>query len=178
MENTSKKTRNMVKIAMIAAIYVVLTLAVTPIAYGPVQFRVSECLTVLPAFTSLAIPGLTLGCCLANLLGALFGVNPTGYIDAVVGTSATLVAALLSYLAGKLRHKVLRYLLVPFFPVLLNTVIVGLEITFLFNQNDAFWKAYLMNAGSVGLGEAVICYTLGILVMVILQRKDFYKRLF
>ena len=178
MENTSKKTRNMVKIAMIAAIYVVLTLAVTPIAYGPVQFRVSECLTVLTAFTSLAVPGLTLGCCLANLLGALFGVNPTGYIDAVVGTSATLVAALLSYLAGKLRHKVLRYLLVPFFPVLLNTVIVGLEITFLFNQNDAFWKAYLMNAGSVGLGEAVICYTLGILVMVILQRKDFYKRLF
>jgi uncharacterized membrane protein len=179
MENTSKKTKSMVKIAMIAAIYCVLTLVLAPIAYGAVQFRISELLTTLPAFTPLAIPGLTLGCCLANLIGALFGLNPTGYIDAIFGTLATLLAALCSYyISKKVQHKILRYLLVPFPPVIFNAVIVGLELTFLFNSSGNFGAAFLANAISVGIGELVICYVLGIPFMILMERNDFYKRIF
>lgn len=169
----------MVKIAMIAAIYCVLTLILAPIAYGPVQFRVSETLTVLPAFTPLAIPGLTLGCCLANLIGALSGLNPTGYIDAVFGTLASLIAALLSYLVAKrIKKPILRYLLVPLPPVLINAVIVGLELTFLFNSSENFGAAFLANGLSVGIGQLVICYLLGIPLMMLLGKNDFYKKLF
>ena len=65
----------MVQASLIAALYAALTLAVAPIAFGAVQFRISELLTVLPLFTATAIPGLTLGCALANFVGFLLGIN-------------------------------------------------------------------------------------------------------
>lgn len=179
MENRSNKTRNLVRIAMIAAIYTVLTLVIAPLSFGVVQFRISECLTVLPAFTVLGIPGLTLGCCLSNLVGAMLGMNPTGYLDAVIGSIATLLAAFCSWQLGKCPNRWARYLLVPLPPVFFNGLIVGgLELGLLFNQGGASAAAFWFNAGSVALGEAVICYTLGILMMVLLGRKDFYRRLF
>ena len=71
--NTSKKVRFLALGAVIAALYAVLTYvaAAVNLAYGPVQFRFSEALTVLPVFTPAAIPGLTLGCVIANLGGGL-----------------------------------------------------------------------------------------------------------
>lgn len=178
MQNTTSKTNKMVKIAMIAAIYATLTLVLAPISYGVVQFRISELLTVLPAFTTLAIPGLSLGCCLANLIGALLGLNPTGYIDAIVGTSATLIAAILSYLLAKTNHRTLRLILVPLPPVLVNAVIVGAELTVLFNAGEAFAAAWIANAVSVAIGQAVVCYLLGIPLMMVLSKNEFYKKLF
>ena len=77
--NTSKKVRFLALGAVIAALYAVLTYvaAAVNLAYGPVQFRFSEALTVLPVFTPAAIPGLTLGCVIANL-GSLSGAGRKG----------------------------------------------------------------------------------------------------
>ena len=88
--NTSKKVRFLALGAVIAALYAVLTYvaAAVNLAYGPVQFRFSEALTVLPVFTPAAIPGLTLGCVIANL------GSPLGVVDWVFGPLATLLAAL------------------------------------------------------------------------------------
>ena len=86
----NEKTRFLAQSAMICALYTVLTYAAASLnlAYGPVQFRFSEALTVLPAFTPAAVPGLALGCFLSNLL------SPLGIVDWVFGTCATLLAAL------------------------------------------------------------------------------------
>lgn len=161
---------------MIAGLYAALTLAIAPIAFSAVQFRVSEALTVLPAFTATAIPGLSLGCALANLAGFFLGMNPLGLIDAVVGTLATLIATLLSRQAGKMKGKWMRRLLVPLPPVLVNAVIVGLELTFVFGPASV--PGFAAYAVSVLIGEAVICYGLGIPLMLILERKDLYQKIF
>ena len=80
------RVRHLTEAALIAAMYAALTFAIAPLAYGEVQFRVSEALTILPVFTPAAIPGLTVGCLLANLLGLLSGANPAGTLDMVFGT--------------------------------------------------------------------------------------------
>ena len=78
--------------AAIAALYVVLTLVFAPISFGPVQLRVAEALCILPMFTPAAIPGLFIGCLIANLLGG--GI----ILDVVFGSLATLIGAVLGYM--------------------------------------------------------------------------------
>ena len=101
--------------AAIAALYVALTMIVAPIAFGPVQFRISEALCVLPYFLPSAVPGVTIGCFLANLL---CGAAP---LDVVFGSLATLIGAVGSYYLGK-KSKWL--VCVP--PILANTIITQL----------------------------------------------------
>ena len=98
---TSKNVRFLTQAAVIAALYAVLTYvaAALNLAYGPVQFRFSEALTVLPVFTPAAVPGLALGCFLANL------GSPLGIVDWVFGTGATLLAAIGTWLVGRVRVK-------------------------------------------------------------------------
>lgn len=99
--STSKKVRFLALSAVIAALYAVLTYvaAALNLAYGAVQFRFSEALTVLPVFTPAAIPGLALGCLIANL------GSPLGIVDWVFGTGATLIAAVGTWIVGKVRVK-------------------------------------------------------------------------
>ena len=85
-------TLTFVRIAMIAAVYTVVSLALAPISYGNIQVRIAEALTILPLLYKPSIYGVTLGCFLTNLLGAFMGVNPTGFIDAIIGTLATFLA--------------------------------------------------------------------------------------
>ena len=89
--------RETVTAALIAAMYTALTVAVAPLSYGLVQCRVSEALTVLAAFTPAAVPGLTVGCFLSNLIGLSTGANIAGALDLLLGPLATGLAALLSY---------------------------------------------------------------------------------
>lgn len=178
VKSEKSNTQGMVKIAMIAAIYAALTLLLAPISYGPLQFRVSEALSVLPMFTSLAVPGLALGCFLSNLIGALIGLNPTGYIDAFIGTAATLIAAILSYAIGKYGKKWVKFALVPLPAVLINAIIVGLEITFLFNGSENFVPAFIANGLSIGIGQFVVCYALGVPLMLVLNKNELYKKVF
>lgn len=161
---------------MIAGLYAAITFVTFFMSFGAIQYRVSEALTVLPAFTGLAIPGLSLGCAAANLVGFAIGINPAGWLDAIFGTLATLIAALATYGIGKTRKKWVKYCFAPLPPVLINAVIVGLEITFMMGPFN--WGIFGVNALSVGIGEAVICYVLGVPLMMALERRDLHKKLF
>lgn len=141
--------------AMIAALYMALCLLFQAISFGAVQFRLAEALTLLPALFPQAIPGLTVGCLLANLLA---GAN---IYDVVFGTLATLLAALAT---RRLRRSVW---LAALPPVLANGVIVGLVLTYGYHI-DALW----LNMLTVALGEAAVCYALGVPLLKGLQRMD------
>lgn len=147
--------------AVIAAIYVVLTYlaGVMNLAYGPVQFRFSEALTVLPFVLPEAVPGLFIGCVVSNIL------SPYGTLDLVVGSAATLLAALWTY---KCRS---RYL-APLPPVVCNMVLVGAMIAWCEAGFGAgFGAAFVYNALTVGAGEAAVCYVLGLPLLRVLERR-------
>ena len=118
------RVRFLTEAAMIAAGYTVLTLLamMLNLAYGPVQFRFSEALTVLPVLTPAAVPGLAVGCLLSNLWSSM------GALDIIFGTAATLLAALTTYMVRNIRVKGIP-ILAPLPPVLFNALIVGVEIT-------------------------------------------------
>ena len=166
-----KKTVFVVESAVIAAIYAGLTYfaAVLNVAYGGIQFRFSEALTILAAFSPAAIPGLTVGCFLGNI------TSPYGIVDIVCGTLATLIAAVLSYKTRNIKFKDLP-LLSAIFPVIANAIIVGLEIT-LFMPEGFKFEAFLISAFQVGFGELVICYGLGIPLYKVIKRLKLDKKL-
>ncbi|MFZ2538838.1 MAG: QueT transporter family protein [Oscillospiraceae bacterium] len=174
--NKANKTRKMTKIAMIAGIYAAITFATFFMSFGQIQYRVSEVLTILPVFTVTAIPGLTLGCALANLVGFFIGVNPLGLMDAIFGTAASLIAAIMTYYLGKVDNKWIIYLLCPLPPVLINALVIGFELTLMFNPLEIHF--FLLNALSVFIGQAVVCYGLGIPLMIALKKNDLYKKIF
>ena len=154
-------TRSVARGAVIAALYCVLTLLLQPISYGPVQFRVSEALTLLPVFTMDAIPGLAVGCLLANLLGGC------AWYDIVFGTLATLIAAILT---RKTREKLA---LAEAWPVVLNGLIVGPVVYFAYDLapgGSVIPALLLKDIGSVALGEAVICFVLGTILVRALRK--------
>ena len=94
----SLSPRSLAEAGAIAALYVALTMAVPSISFGSVQLRLSEMLTLLPVLTFSAVPGLAVGCFLSNLLGLAIGANVAGAWDLLIGTGATLAAALPTYL--------------------------------------------------------------------------------
>jgi uncharacterized membrane protein len=156
------KTKALVRGALIAALYCALTLLalVTPfgvLSFGPVQVRIAEGLCILPAFTPVAIPGLFVGCLISNIVGAAFGYGG-GLLDIVFGSLATLLSA---YLAWALRRW---QWLVPLPAVLINAVIVG--IVLYVSVNAPLWLTVL----SVGAGQALACYGLGMPLMALLRR--------
>lgn len=162
---------------MIAGIYAVITFATFFMSFGAVQYRVSEMLTILPVFTATAVPGLSLGCALANLIGFFMGVNPVGLIDALFGTSATLIAAILTYYIGKSDKKLVRYVLAPLPPVIINALVVGFEISYFF-MGTLEPSVFFINAGSVFIGQAVVCYGMGIPFMMILSKNKLHEKIF
>ncbi len=151
-----KKTAFIVEAAIISAIYVCLTYlsSFLGIAYGNIQFRFSEAMTILPVLTPAAIPGLTIGCFLSNLS------SPYGIVDIICGTAATLLAAILSYCTRKIRIKDLP-ILSSFFPVIANSTIIGLEITILMPEGFKL-NAFLLFALQIAIGETAMCVGLGL----------------
>ena len=151
MTTTSRfSTRRMALAGLIAAVYAAATLFLPIPQYGGVQFRVAEAMTLLPFLFPEAIPGLAVGCFLANLLGSPF------VLDWIFGTLATLLAALWS-------RRMPNVYLAALPPVVCNAVIVGAEIAwFTVQDGGAFWPAYGFNALTVGLGELAACYVLGV----------------
>lgn len=158
------KAKGLAQVALIAAVYAVLTFlaAAAGLAFGQIQFRFSEALCVLAAFTPAAIPGLTLGCFVANL------ASPLGPVDWICGTGATLLAALAAYWLRKVPTGRIPWL-IPLPSVVFNALIVGAEIAFLSGE-AAFWPTFWLNALWVGAGEAVVCYALGLPLYVTLQK--------
>jgi len=152
----TRQTKFWIQAALIAAIYATLTIVLGSFGYGPIQFRIAEALTVLPALTPAGIPGLFVGCMVANILG------PYGMADMILGGGATLVAAILSY---KLRK---RPLLVPLPPVLVNAVVIGMMLYYVY----AVPMSLLACMATVGLGQLVSCYAIGYPLLRILGRYE------
>lgn len=172
----NRKTRFLAQGAMICALYTVLTYVAASLnlAYGPVQFRFSEALTVLPVFTPAAVPGLALGCFLSNL------ASPLGLVDWLFGTSATLLAAVGTRMLRDVKVKGIP-VLAPLPPVLVNAVIVGLEVSCLseagmFGWGNFSWAAFGAGALSVGIGQLVVCYCLGLPLLIALEKTQAAKR--
>lgn len=163
------KLNFLVQGAVIAALYAALTYVAGAVglAYGNVQFRFSEALTVLAAFTPAAIPGLTIGCFLGNL------GSPYGMVDIICGTAATLFAAVFSYLTRKIRLKGVP-LVSLFFPVLFNALIVGAELAVFLPESFTLY-GYLINALWVGLGELVVCYVGGVPLSLAIEKTGVRK---
>ncbi|MBU9727631.1 QueT transporter family protein [Diplocloster modestus] len=154
----SKKVVFITQAAMIAAVYVVLTLVFAPFGFGQVQFRIAEALTILPMFTPAAIPGLFVGCLLGNILAG--SILP----DIIFGSLATLIGAVGSYLLRKHRY------LVPLPPILANILIVP----FILRYGYLIILPIPFMMLTVGIGEVVCCGILGIALMFALNK---YKHL-
>ncbi len=163
----------MVQAAIIAALYVTVNYAQEMLfptsTSGPVQFRLSELLCTLAVFIPSAVPGLTVGCLLSNIISV--GVLP---LDMVLGTSATLFAALCAYSLRSLKVFSVP-LLSLLMPVIFNAVIIGLEIEFFYIEGAFTTDGFLLQAGLVALGEFIVCIVLGIPFYLLLRKLPFAK---
>lgn len=146
----------------IAAIYAVVTLLISPIAFGPLQCRVSEALTVLPTICGASVWGLTLGCAISNFAALMMGNTVAGVWDVLFGTLATALAAVCSRLTRNICFKGLP-LLATVFPVVFNAVIVGGELT-IAQVGHLAPAIFAYNALCVGAGQAVACIGGGLLL--------------
>lgn len=151
----NKKVLFLTQASMIAAIYVVLTLIFRAISFGEIQVRISEALTILPAYTPAAIPGLFIGCLIGNIIGG--SVLP----DIVFGSLATLIGAYFTYLLRK-QNK----FLAPLPPIISNTIIIPLILRYAYGLEYGVPFMMLM----VGIGEVISCGVLGMIVYAALQK--------
>ncbi len=152
----NKKVLFISQAAMIAALYVVLTVLANALGLANyvIQVRFSEALTVLPFFTPAAIPGLTIGCVLSNLLT---GCLP---LDIAFGSLATLIGAVGTYLLRNYK------LAAPIPPILANTLIVPFILAYVYQFEGSIFYFML----TVGLGELISCGILGMLLLGVLMK--------
>lgn len=170
------KSNYLARVGVIAAVYAACTLIALlflgSLAWGPIQFRVSEALCVLALFTPAAIPGLTLGCVIANVMNIVIsGTGMLGMLDVVFGSLATFAGALFTW-------KMRRHPLVALAgPVLANALIVPAYLPLLLqgvgfytipfttiSLDNSWLFMYLFGLVTTGAGEAVIMYVLGYLL--------------
>lgn len=160
------------KVAMIAAVYTVISLVLAPFSFGNIQVRIAEALTLLPLIYAPSIWGVTLGCFLTNLIGVLMGVNPTGVLDTVIGTSATLLAALCTY-----KLKDVKFRDIPVWsilmPVLFNMVFVGIELGFILFPESIVTGSVICGL-EVAAGE-LISVVIGWYIIKLLDRTGIFR---
>lgn len=180
-----RRARAVVTAGVIAALYAALTLLINQLAgifsWGPVQLRLSEALTVLPLFTPAAIPGLGIGCVLANVLNmGLTGAGPLALLDVVFGTLATVLGALWTRrlrsrprlaLAGPVLANAL--IVAAYLPLMLKMLGVRnyYRIPFTHLSLARSWPLmYLFGFVSIAAGEALVVYGLGYPLVLLLRR--------
>ncbi len=172
----NKSTIYIVQAAVIAALYAVLTILQNTLLPGSasmaVQFRVSEILTILAVFTPAAIPGLTVGCIIANISS----LSTLGPYDMIFGSLASLIAALLMYLFRNVRWFTLP-VLSALMPALINGIIVGFEIEFFFVEGGFHFADFLLQGGLVALGELGVLIVLGLPFAKIIEKQRLDKKL-
>ena len=166
-----KTTLYIVQGAVIAALYAALTIGQNLLLPGSasmaVQFRVAEVLTILAFYTPAAIPGVTLGCFIAN-------IGSFNALDMIFGTAATLIAAILTYYLRNIKFKGLPLLaMLP--PVIINAVVIGLEIAFFFLPEGFTVWGFVISGLEVGLGELIVCYAFGIPFYLAVKRCGIFK---
>ena len=160
----NKKVRYITQAAIVAALYVVLTMFTYTFASGAIQIRLSEALCILPYFMPSAIPGLFVGCIISNLLlnGAIW--------DVVFGSLATLIGAII---ASKIKNK---YLL-PLPNIIANCIVVPIVIFFVYTDvAQRTWPTYFVALGGVFAGEVISAYILGLILFAALEKhKERFK---
>ena len=153
----NKRVKFICHAALIAALYVLLTYvaAAMGLSSEAIQIRFSEALCVLPYFTSAAIPGVTVGCLLANTL------TGSALWDIVFGTLATLIGAVIARMLRKYKW------LVPLPSVLSNMAIIPPILMFVYGVEDAYYFLLL----TVGIGEIISIYGIGMLLLFALNKR-------
>lgn len=151
-------TQKIVRTGLIAAIYTVITMAIAPLGYGPIQFRVSEVLVLLAFIDPFYTVGLTLGCLLANIFGGY------GVLDIVFGTLATFISCKGIELTRRLIEKdTLSLIVASLWPVVINGVIIGLMLSYITKT------PFYINMAQVGLSEFIIVTIIGVPVFKLLK---------
>lgn len=172
----SLKLIRLTQAAVIAAIYAVLTVGQNLLIPGSasmaVQFRIAEVLTILAIYTPVAIPGLTLGCMIANISSITAGL---GFYDMIFGTLASFLAALTMY---GLRNVRVFTLPIPaiLMPALWNGLIVGFEIDFFVGNMHFNFANFLVQGGLVALGELVVLIVLGLPLCKLIDKTDLLQK--
>jgi len=155
--------------AVVAGLYAGMTLAVMPFSYGPVQFRISEVLCILPFFFPFSVWGLFAGCIVANLF------SPYLWLDITVGPIASLLSALCTMYIGRLssRDRVLTKAFACFPPVIFNAVLIGAMIAYIMMSEGAaesFLPVFIASCIWIGLGQTVVLYVIGLPLMIYLPK--------
>lgn len=150
----NKKVMFITQGAVIAAIYVVLVYLFNYWSFGPIQFRIAEALTILPFFTPAAVPGLFVGCLIANIIGG------AAVWDIVFGSLATLIGAVGTYLLRKYKWAA------PIPPILANTIIVPFVLKYAYGY-DGLLPYFML---TVGIGEVIVCGIFGMMLLFALYR--------
>lgn len=152
--------RRLTACAILAAVYAALTLATAFISYGPIQFRMSEALCILPYFAPWTTWGLLLGCSIANLFN--------GSLDLFMGSTATFLAG---FLTSRIRNKYIA----PLPPVIMNALLVGgmLVIT----SGERTWGSFALFGAEVATGELAVMYLLGLPLLIVIERNGLDRTL-
>lgn len=160
----NKHVLHLTQAASIAALYIILTLIANALGLAnyAIQVRFSEALTILPYFTGAAVPGLYVGCLLANILT---GCAPW---DILFGSFATLIGAAGTYYTGRVKKRfpAARWLC-PLPPVLANMIIVPQVLMRVYQLDGTLWYFTL----TVGIGEVISCYILGMVLLLALEKR-------
>lgn len=167
-------TKQLVQIAVIAAIYAVLTAVFMSVSFTALQLRVSEVMVFLAYFNPLSVIGLTLGCFIANLL-----MSPTPLLDCIFGTLATLLSVgAISMTAKVFKGSKLGMVIASIWPVLFNAIIVGAMLCFagiVPLEEGSKVATLIATMGSVGFGEALVVMVMGIPLTYLMMTR--YKKL-
>ena len=159
---------------VIAALYAALTMALAPISFGSIQFRISEVLCILPFFFPFSVWGLFVGCIAANLISPYF-------LDVILGPIASLLAALCTMRIGMLsRERTSMKVLACFPPVIFNAVIIGAMIAGIMVSDgdvDTFLPAFVICGLQVGFGQLVVLYAIGLPLMINLPKSKTFSKL-
>jgi len=172
---------------MIAAVYGALTLLTMQLlsflAWGPVQFRVSEAVTVIAMLTPAAIPGLTIGSVVANLYTFVTTGSPLALLDVVFGSLGTLLGALWMWrfhskrMVALLGPVIFNALIVPVYLPLLVKGLGLYKVPFTdINLEGAWIPMYLFGVVAIGLGQAIVVYGLGLPLSIALDRMGLAER--
>lgn len=151
--NEKMSVKSIAFAGIIAAAYVALTLLFAPISFSQIQFRISEALTLLPVLSLSSVPGLFLGCLIANL------ITGQPWQDVLFGSLATLIAAVLTRFFRK------NIWLAALMPVVVNAVVIGLMLRFVYGLS--LYISFL----TVGAGQALVCYLLGVPMVKVLENR-------
>ena len=158
----NNRTNFLVRTALVATIYVIITFAFYSLGYEAVQFRISEIMVLLAFIDPLYIPGLVIGCFMANILG------PFGIIDAVFGSFSSFVSLLMVVQSRKWFGNNLKGLIVASLWPAIFSFIIAFEVTVVFGAPESFWFWTVM----VAIGEFVVITLVGVPIFSWIIKKD------